>query len=154
MTSFLDEIVSSMNSKTPKPTQNPTKTTGKKPRTYILPAIKKQPPPTTIPSLPKENKKRSQDNTFDVLGGLESKSEIPNEKKDTKKAKQQQPQEKGNDTKIHVDVQQKKEEDKGVIITIEQCKQAIAEIKKSKVIAVDCEGVNLGREGRLCLIQV
>jgi len=28
------------------------------------------------------------------------------------------------------------------------------EIQEYKVLAVDCEGVNLGREGELCLVQI
>eukprot|EP00026_Physarum_polycephalum_P007632 Phypoly_transcript_07697.p1 GENE.Phypoly_transcript_07697~~Phypoly_transcript_07697.p1 ORF type:complete len:427 (+),score=69.81 Phypoly_transcript_07697:48-1283(+) len=47
--------------------------------------------------------------------------------------------------------------DEPLIVTPEQCEIAVQEIlsdKKNKLIAVDCEGVNLGRNGRLCLVQV
>lgn len=30
----------------------------------------------------------------------------------------------------------------------------VAELRKLDVIAVDCEGVNLSREGELCLVQI
>jgi exonuclease 3'-5' domain-containing protein 1 len=30
----------------------------------------------------------------------------------------------------------------------------VAELTKLEVIAVDCEGVNLSREGELCLVQI
>jgi len=44
-----------------------------------------------------------------------------------------------------------------LIVNAHQCELAIQEImgrEKAKIIAVDCEGVNLGRNGRLCLVQV
>ncbi|KAH3745511.1 piRNA biogenesis protein EXD1 [Pelomyxa schiedti] len=41
-----------------------------------------------------------------------------------------------------------------LIETVEQCRLATTEIKKHKIIGVDCEGVNLGRKGITCLIQV
>jgi len=44
--------------------------------------------------------------------------------------------------------------DAPIISTVAQCDTAIKEISAHKVIAVDCEGVNLGREGRLCLVQI
>jgi len=46
--------------------------------------------------------------------------------------------------------------DEPVIKNKMECLAAIKEIMNTseKIIAVDCEGVNLGREGRLCLVQV
>lgn len=46
--------------------------------------------------------------------------------------------------------------DEPLITTKEQCELAVKEILdgKNKVLAVDCEGINLGRNGRLCLVQV
>ena len=44
--------------------------------------------------------------------------------------------------------------DAPIITTIAQCEAAIKEIYMHKIIAVDCEGVNLGRTGKLCLVQI
>jgi len=44
--------------------------------------------------------------------------------------------------------------DTPIISTVAQCEVAVKEICMHKVVAVDCEGVNLGREGRLCLVQI
>ena len=35
-----------------------------------------------------------------------------------------------------------------------ECREMVAELSKLEVIAVDCEGVNLSREGELCLVQI
>lgn len=44
--------------------------------------------------------------------------------------------------------------DEPIITTAAQCEQAIKELYGHKAIAVDCEGVNLGRTGKLCLVQI
>jgi len=42
-----------------------------------------------------------------------------------------------------------------LVETADQCAQALERIRSSgSVVFVDCEGVNLGRNGRLCLVQV
>ena len=48
--------------------------------------------------------------------------------------------------------------DEPLILTPQHCELAVQEImrdkKRNQIIAVDCEGVNLGRNGRLCLVQI
>ena len=46
--------------------------------------------------------------------------------------------------------------DEPIIKNEEECSAAVEEIMNhpEKKIAVDCEGVNLGRHGKLCLVQV
>lgn len=41
-----------------------------------------------------------------------------------------------------------------IVSQIEECREMVAELTKLEVIAVDCEGVNLSREGELCLVQI
>ncbi|KAK9806929.1 hypothetical protein WJX72_007854 [[Myrmecia] bisecta] len=41
-----------------------------------------------------------------------------------------------------------------LVDSFEKVKEAILLIKDSALLAVDCEGVNLGRHGKLCLVQV
>eukprot|EP01112_Ceratiomyxa_fruticulosa_P008469 TRINITY_DN2194_c0_g1_i4.p1 TRINITY_DN2194_c0_g1~~TRINITY_DN2194_c0_g1_i4.p1 ORF type:complete len:322 (+),score=79.59 TRINITY_DN2194_c0_g1_i4:557-1522(+) len=197
MASFLDDIVNSMRGRTPKPSEN--QSNKKKPKTYILPAHKKQAEPSSI-SLPKgtkASKKRSQEamnsNPFDVLeedNDYNGESEKKKEKKEYKpieiiEEKREESEEDEDEDDIPLkktkdthkkppptpspssssSSTQKEQPDKpqpqtndnqnaGTIVTIEECEKAIKEIKKQHIIAVDCEGVNLGREGTLCLVQV
>ncbi|KAL6073289.1 piRNA biogenesis protein EXD1-like [Balamuthia mandrillaris] len=41
-----------------------------------------------------------------------------------------------------------------LVTTLQECKAAVKELQQHKVLAVDCEGVNLGRNGQLTLVQV
>ena len=41
-----------------------------------------------------------------------------------------------------------------VISTAEQCREAFGYLAQCTCMALDCEGVNLSRTGRLCLVQV
>ncbi|XP_067947535.1 uncharacterized protein [Watersipora subatra] len=41
-----------------------------------------------------------------------------------------------------------------LVETMEEVEKAIKDLKEHSLLSVDCEGVNLGRDGELCLLQV
>ena len=41
-----------------------------------------------------------------------------------------------------------------LVDTMDKAEEAIKDLNKLTQLSVDCEGVNLGRDGELCLIQI
>lgn len=41
-----------------------------------------------------------------------------------------------------------------LVDTEDKVKNAVNEIREFETLSVDCEGVNLGRDGELCLVQI
>ena len=41
-----------------------------------------------------------------------------------------------------------------LVDTVDKAEEAIKDLNKLTQLSVDCEGVNLGRDGELCLIQI
>jgi hypothetical protein len=116
------------------------------PKPAPKPAAKKPDTPswvTTTPPKKKELKKRRIDQFFEKM-------DVPEEKK--RKAKKIIDTLMAPEAPLYVSPLG----DEPLIVTAEQCELAIKEImgENPKVIAVDCEGVNLGRLGTLCLVQV